>query len=167
MKKLQKITSAECEVLPPGKSQIDVINDAKTEILRLQGELFDAARTSLPKAIRIGELLVQIRQALPHGQWKRHLEENFEFSDQTARNWMRLWERRDDSKIKNILNLTDAYRLLAPSSGTTSERADLKTVRAKIPLATLRKWWLKASASQQKEFLQWAISTQKFQITNP
>jgi DUF3102 family protein len=39
------------------------------EIRDLHGEILAVARTSLEKAIRIGELLTQAKQSLAHGEW--------------------------------------------------------------------------------------------------
>src|SRR5947208_1178029 len=71
---------------------------------------------SVPKAIRIGELLTKIDAALDHGDWLPWLKDNVKFSDQCARNYMRLYEKRDDPEFKKVLNLSEAYRLLRPKS---------------------------------------------------
>jgi hypothetical protein len=67
---------------------------------------------SLEKAIRIGELLANIKSELVHGQWLFWLEQNLSFSDRTARNYVRCFEQRDRLKSETISNLTDAYNLL-------------------------------------------------------
>jgi hypothetical protein len=84
-----------------------------SEIASLHGEILTAARTSLDKAIRIGELLAGIKADLAHGQWLPWLTAHVPFSDQTARNYIRVYEHRDDPKFKTLLNLADVYRLLA------------------------------------------------------
>ncbi|MGA2178864.1 MAG: DUF3102 domain-containing protein [Verrucomicrobiota bacterium] len=83
------------------------------QIIALHNEIITAARTSLEKAVRLGELLTDIKTSLKHGDWLLWMQKNLPFSDQTARNYIRIWEKRDDPKFKTVLNLTDAYRLLS------------------------------------------------------
>src|SRR3974390_2149277 len=86
---------------------------AKSEITRLHSEILEAARTSVDKAIRIGELLTQEKDKLDHGQWLPWLKANVPFTRATAANYMRCWERREELKCKTVLG--EAYRILAPS----------------------------------------------------
>lgn len=81
------------------------------EINRLHEEICQAARRTIQNAIRIGELLTQRRAELKHGQWLPWLDENINFDQKTAWNYMRLYEERD--KLGNVPNLSDAYRRLA------------------------------------------------------
>lgn len=83
------------------------------EIIRLHGQILDAARTSLDNAIRIGELLVQEKARLNHGEWLPWLKGHVPFSDRTARNYMQCYEQRDRLKMESVSDLTSAYRLLA------------------------------------------------------
>ena len=89
------------------------ISGAASEINRLHGEICQAARTTIEKAIRIGELLTEQKAGLKHGEWLPWLKANVEFSRQTADNYRRVYEKREDLKLLNVGNLTDAYRLLA------------------------------------------------------
>jgi len=83
------------------------------EINALHKEVNKHARSALEKAIRIGELLVANRAAVRHGDWLNWLKKNIAVSDQTARNYIRIYEDRDNLKFKIVLNLTDALALLA------------------------------------------------------
>ncbi len=49
-----------------------------------------AMRESIKHAVRAGELLVEAKMGLPHGQWASWLDANCDFSDRTARAYMRL-----------------------------------------------------------------------------
>jgi DUF3102 family protein len=96
---------------------------AVREITRLHGEILAAAKMSLEKAIKIGELLSRVR-ASRKGKWLAWIKNSVPFSDQTARNYIRVYERRDDPKFKNVLNLSDAYSLLcAPGKGQSATKA--------------------------------------------
>lgn len=96
---------------------------AKAEINRLHGEICEAARTSIGKAIRIGELLTQTRLTLKHGEWLPWLKENVGFSRQTADNYRRIYEKREDIKLLNVGNLSEAYRALADSQNEPAKES--------------------------------------------
>ena len=95
------------ELCQDGESAAPVIN-------RLHAEICDAARTTIDKAIRIGQLLTEQKARLKHGQWLPWLETNVEFSRQTADNYRRIYDRREELKSLNIGNLTDAYAATLP-----------------------------------------------------
>ncbi len=83
------------------------------EIIALHGEILTAARTSLHKAIRIGELLVEQKARLDHGRWLPWIKEHLPFSPDTAGRYMVVFKHRDQIPQAAEFRLTDAYRLLA------------------------------------------------------
>jgi len=87
------------------------------QILKLHGEILDAARTSLPKAIKIGELLAGIKNKLEHGQWLPWIQKNLSFSERTAQNYLRFFEEKDRLKNAAIadfpLSVSGALALLS------------------------------------------------------
>ena len=89
------------------------------EISKLHGEIYGAFKTSLEKAIRIGELLTEQKQNLRHGEFTSWVENNLPFSDRTAQIYMRLYSERDRLKTEmvSVLNLKSAYRLLIEHKG--------------------------------------------------
>jgi hypothetical protein len=89
---------------------------AVSEINQLHIEICDAARTSIQKAVRIGELLTEQKASLKHGEWLPWLKVNVGFSRQTADNYRRIYERRYDPKLLSVGNLNEAYQLLSNSS---------------------------------------------------
>jgi hypothetical protein len=95
-----------------------------SEILALHGEILSAARTSLDKAIRIGELLVGIKADLAHGEWLSWLKANIPFAERTARNYMRCHAERELLKSASVADLGEAYRLLA--APTAPEDSDIE-----------------------------------------
>jgi hypothetical protein len=86
------------------------------EINRLHHEILSVARTTLEKAIRIGELLAKQKASLGHGQWLPWLEANVELNPRTAQRYIRVWENRQMLKYDSVSHLTQAYVLLADSS---------------------------------------------------
>lgn len=82
---------------------------AVEEINQLHSEILGDCETIKEKAIRIGELLTLAKNVLKHGEWLEWIENNCPFSDQQARNYMRVFDRRDDPKFKHCLNISDIY----------------------------------------------------------
>jgi len=94
------------------------------EIRELHAEIIAAARTSLTKAIRIRELLTQEKARLRHGEWLAWVRANLPFSDDTARNYMRVYAKRDQIPNSSEFGLADAYRLLNPPAEPTQLSSD-------------------------------------------
>jgi hypothetical protein len=80
------------------------------EIARLHGDILSAARMSLEKAIRIGELLTRVK-ASRKGKWLLWLKEHAPFDQKTAWRYMHCYDNR--GKLGNVPNLTAAYEILA------------------------------------------------------
>ena len=83
------------------------------QILKLHAEILDAVRTSLPKAIKIGELLTGIKDKMEHGQWLPWVQKNLPFAERTVRNYCRCFAERDKLKSANVADLSGAYILLS------------------------------------------------------
>lgn len=84
-----------------------------TELNQLHEQNCLAARQTIENAQRIGELLTECKASLGHGQWLPWLKANTKISERTARNYMRVFNRRDELKSETIADLTDAYDALA------------------------------------------------------
>src|SRR5947208_15001187 len=89
---------------------------AVEEINRLHRDLEALAMQSLEHAIRIGDLLTQIKAQLPHGRWIPWLNSNVKFSERTARNYISVFENRLALKSAMVADLTEAYKLLGNRS---------------------------------------------------
>jgi hypothetical protein len=88
------------------------ISAAASEINRLHAEICQAARATIEKAIRIGELLTEQKAGLKHGEWLPWLKANVQFTARTASNYVRVFENRLRLKSETIADLTDAYNAL-------------------------------------------------------
>lgn len=74
-------------------------------------------------AVEIGRRLCEAKAVVPHGEWTSWLEEKVQFSQSTAQNYMKMYERFgseqvslfDNGKSETIMNLpyTKALKLLA------------------------------------------------------
>jgi hypothetical protein len=82
------------------------------EIVNLHQEILGHLRSSLGKAIKIGQLLSEQKSNLAHGEFTTWVKVNISFSDRTARNYMRLFKERDKLKTENVSDLGDAYNVL-------------------------------------------------------
>src|SRR6266446_807004 len=71
-------------------------SDNVAEINALHNEIVDLGETALEKAIRIGDLLVANKKAVPHGAWLDWIDENLDFGCRQAQNYMTMYERRGE-----------------------------------------------------------------------
>lgn len=97
---------------------------AVKEIAALHSEIIDAARMTLDKAIRIGELLTGIKSSLKHGQWLPWVKSNLPFDDSQGRRYMAVFRNRDqitNRESAHDLTFSDAYRLLAAPAKSQPE----------------------------------------------
>ena len=94
----------------------------------------------LSYAIEIGRRLCEAKSVLDHGQWGPWLEEQVEFSQSTANNYMKIFERYGseqlslfgDAKSQTLGNLpyTKALKLLAVPEEETEEFLETHDVEA-------------------------------------
>lgn len=94
------------------------------EINRLHDEVGQALRTSLEKAMRIGELLTEQKVELPHGEWGEWISAHCLFTDRTARNYMKLHANRDRLLHDGVSDISAAYKILRPVKTETISDSD-------------------------------------------
>lgn len=80
------------------------------------------AQKAWENALEIGRLLSETRPTLKHGEWLNWTDQ-LPFSDRTARNYIRVYENRDNPKLETVSNLKEAYRLLAEPKAEPKELA--------------------------------------------
>jgi hypothetical protein len=80
----------------------------------------DLVKRTRENIVEIGCRLAEVRENIDHGVWLDWLETEFDWSDQTARNFIHIFELDRDGKFKNILNLdlplSLLYRVAAPKA---------------------------------------------------
>ena len=64
------------------------------------------AAQAVDHAIRCGEMLIEAKAQLKHGEWLPWLAANFEGSEDTAGNWMRL--ARNSERVRNLPSVRQA-----------------------------------------------------------
>lgn len=86
---------------------------ADRTIEAITGEILDAKRTGGEAILTIGRCLIEAKDMLPHGEWLPWLNERVEFSERTARNFMRLAREWTNRQTLADLGASKALTLLA------------------------------------------------------
>ena len=76
-------------------------------------EILDAKRAGGEAILTIGRCLIEAKDMLPHGEWLPWLNERVEFSERTARNFMRLAREWTNRQTLADLGAAKALTLLA------------------------------------------------------
>ena len=79
----------------------------------IAGEILDAKRSGGEAILTIGRCLIEAKEMLPHGEWLPWLNERVEFSERTARNFMRLAREWTNRQTLADLGASKALTLLA------------------------------------------------------
>lgn len=85
--------------------------DKKKQLATLHSEVMASLRTSLEKAIQIGEILAEVKRTLPHGEFTPFLA-TLPFSDRTARNYIGVYNNRKMIKTEGLSDLNQVYEFL-------------------------------------------------------
>lgn len=80
----------------------------------------NAWRDALGHAIRAGELLIEAKGLVKHGEWLSWLAENFLGSDRTARLYMRL--ATNSATVAELPTIREAVAMLTPPTRIQQER---------------------------------------------
>lgn len=83
------------------------------DIETITGEILEAKRAGGEAILTIGRGLIEAKAQLSHGEWLPWLEERVEFSERTARNFMRLARDWTNRQALADLGATKALQLLA------------------------------------------------------
>ena len=83
------------------------------DIETITGEILEAKRAGGEAILTIGRCLIEAKEQLPHGEWLPWLNERVEFSERTARNFMRLAREWSNRQALADLGAAKALTLLA------------------------------------------------------
>jgi hypothetical protein len=78
------------------------------EMVKLDQEISDWKRMRVEKAMRSGELLIEIKNSLKPGKWTPWVEKNLPYSLRTAQRYMKLFVKKGD-KNDNLSFLGLSY----------------------------------------------------------
>ena len=95
--------------------------DVIAELIVLHSRIESHLRQTVPDIIRSGELLTQQKEKVGHGKFIQWISDNLPYSDRTARNWMRIYRKRDTFKTETVSGLTSAYRVLVEHKPISSK----------------------------------------------
>jgi len=126
------------------------------EIVNLHQEILGHLRSSLGKAIKIGQLLSEQKSNLAHGEFTTWVKVNIPFSDRTARNYMRLFKEQDKLKTENVSDLGDAYNVLKRLSWSKQKQdksEDNKNSYMTIVIDAARRDIIEDAVNEAKELL--------------
>lgn len=113
--------SGPCEV--PEASPMPVLASLAARINREHAGVVEGLRQGLTHALQCGHLLTEARTELEHGEWMAWVEEHCEFKYRTAKNYLDLWERREElglgSNLQRVADLSyrEALKLLSAPKG--------------------------------------------------
>src|SRR5260221_8047935 len=112
------------------------------KITRLHGDITALGRTSLKKALQLGELLTGVKESLPHREWLPWIKNNLQqIAERTAQNYMRIWKNRERiksaSKCGFAINYTDALAMVCERRKKEAELSS--TTAPKVPSEQSRK----------------------------
>lgn len=86
---------------------------AARDIETITGEIIEAKRVGGEAIITIGQRLIEAKEVLPHGAWLPWLTERVEYSERTARNFMRIAREWTNRQALADLGAAKALALLA------------------------------------------------------
>src|SRR4051812_10212213 len=89
------------------------VGNLAAEIDREHRACTAALADAVTHAIRAGQLLLETKEAVPHGGWLRWLADNFDGSVRTAQTYMRFARRPEDAQRFAHLGIGGAARALS------------------------------------------------------
>ncbi len=94
----------------------NLLQSKAQELKELNIRIAQSVRSTLEMAMQAGQLLIEIKEGLPHGIFTNWIHKHCDISPETARRYMRVYERREELKTVTVTGLSDAYRYLAAPS---------------------------------------------------
>jgi hypothetical protein len=126
----------------PAKSTTKGITKSEVkEIAEEHRKAQEAFGSAVQHAIRCGELLTGAKEKVKHGEWLPWLEENFDFTRQTASGYMRLATAAERGELEGAPSISGALKQLAPQKGGGDNEGRLERAKELIE---------KAEASQRE-----------------
>lgn len=101
-----------------------------------------AARSAVKHAIRCGEMLIEEKAKLNHGEWGTWLEENFEGSPRYAQMFMKLAREQSSLNPKDVsyLSISEALSQLAAPNKDAGSKPGKREAGKQEPPKLLEDW---------------------------
>jgi hypothetical protein len=121
-----------------------------------------AARISIEHALTAGDLLIQAKKQLKHGQWLPWLEQHCKISDRTAQRYIQLARHRSllEANPSSVADLTLQGALELISAPRTSAGPSEGNPRR------MRRMWSEANAETRRQFAD-AVGREVFDYCSP
>lgn len=129
------------------------LNDLWSDLDKLTAAAVGQCGHVIQKKIEFGELLIATKGEMEHGEWKRWVDDNCEFSYRTATRLMALAAKAKTHDLTSASGLTEAYRLaeILPEAdsdntkaGTTSQESYVafaqRLEKALVKLPLIESW---------------------------
>ena len=94
-------------------SKPELTKDVITEIVDLHNGIIGYFKSTVANAIRIGQLLLEVKGKTKHGEFGEWISKNLPFTDRTARRYIKVYNNKNKLKTDTVSDLTGAYRLLS------------------------------------------------------
>jgi hypothetical protein len=129
-------------------AELDRLRDLAAEINREAGLAERAWSSALEHALRAGELLMNAKAQLPHGEWLPWLQANFKGSVRTAQSYMRLSAHPNTQALAH-LGIEGALKEIA--TPVPQETEDSASDPYLLPMVLAQEEGRLASAAQESK----------------
>jgi hypothetical protein len=146
-REVEEDTEMTAQIIPVDPDNARTLARHATEIRRLGKQV-------VSDVIEIGRLLVESKELVGHGNWLSWLEREFQWTDDTALNYMRVHELAKNRNFRDLSNipLSGLFLLAAPSTPETAKQEAIGRAEAgePIPLNTVKEIVGRASRLERR-----------------
>jgi hypothetical protein len=106
------------------------LNEIAETVKAEHAQFESALRESMARAVKIGALLTEAKELVKHGEWGKWLEDHCTFSERTAQNYMRIYNKYPQLvQSATVADLTyrEAITLLAEPKQETSDKTEFSS----------------------------------------
>jgi hypothetical protein len=108
-----------------GASELARTDDDLAQAINAEhGRVEEHKHKTIRHAIRCGELLLEMKQRVGHGNWLAWVAEHFEASERTARNYMEIAKSATVADLDEDMTMRSALRALAAPSRSREPKAE-------------------------------------------
>jgi hypothetical protein len=114
----------------PSSGPVRTDDDLVREINAEHGHVETYKHNTIQHAIRCGQLLLEMKQRVGHGNWLAWVQEHFEASERTARNYMEVAKSAAVADLQDDTTMRSALRTLASRSQSKETKPEPKHTQA-------------------------------------
>jgi hypothetical protein len=113
------------EIAKRQKQAVARAEELAEEIRKEYERAWGFRKSEVRSCMKVGALLIQAKDAVPHGAWEEWISNNFPFTTRTASNWMRMHQNkeeverllaeRESETVSDSLTMREVLKALAPS----------------------------------------------------